>query len=110
MKEIIVLPTFQREAKVLKKRYKSFVDDYEAFLDQLEKTPLMGTDLGYGLRKVRMSIASKSKGKSGGARVITFVIKEKEETISLLYIYDKADRSNISKKELFKLLKQNDLI
>lgn len=109
MKEIVVLPTFQREAKVLKKRYKSFVDDYESFLDQIEKTPLMGTDLGGGFRKIRMAIASKSKGRSGGARVITFVVKEQEDSIYLLYIYDKSDRNNISKKELLKLLKQNEL-
>ena len=109
MKEVVVLPTFQREAKILHKRYKSFADDFDAFLEQIEKTPLMGTDLGHGFRKVRMAIASKSKGKSGGARIITFVVKAQEDTISLLYIYDKADRSNISKKELFDLLQQNGL-
>ncbi|MBR0046052.1 MAG: type II toxin-antitoxin system RelE/ParE family toxin [Bacteroidaceae bacterium] len=109
MREIVVLPTFQREAKILKKRYQSFVDDYEAFLDQIETNPLIGTDLGHGLRKVRMAIASKSKGKSGGARVITFLLKEQENTLSLLYIYDKADRSNISKKDLLNLLQQNGL-
>lgn len=44
-------------------------------------------------------IASKGKGKSGGARVITFtVIVSVEETeINLLYIYDKAERQAISK-------------
>lgn len=109
MREIVVLPTFQKEAKMLKKRYQSFVDDYEAFLDQIEKNPLMGTDLGHGFRKVRMAITAKSKGKSGGARVITFILKEQENTLSLLYIYDKADRSNISKKELLQLLKQNGI-
>ena len=33
-----------------------------------------GVDLGGGLHKIRMSIASKGKGKSGGARVITLTI------------------------------------
>ena len=40
-------------------------------IDDLEQNPLLGTDLGDGLRKVRMKITSKGKGKSGGARVIT---------------------------------------
>lgn len=35
----------------------------------------MGTDLGRGLRKIRMAITSKGKGKSGGARVITLVTR-----------------------------------
>lgn len=58
-----------------------------------------------------MRIASKGKGKSGGARVITFtvVVAVEETEINLLYIYDKAERSTISKSDLEKLLRQNDL-
>lgn len=58
-----------------------------------------------------MRIASKGKGKSGGARVITFtvVVAVEETEINLLYIYDKAERSTISKSNLEKLLRQNDL-
>ena len=36
------------------------------FLHSLQSNPLQGVDLGKGLRKIRMSIASKGKGKSGG--------------------------------------------
>ena len=32
----------------------------------------MGKDLGNGVRKIRMAVKSKGKGKSGGMRVITF--------------------------------------
>lgn len=58
-----------------------------------------------------MRIASKGKGKSGGARVITFtvVVAVEETEINLLYSYDKAERSTISKSNLEKLLRQNDL-
>ena len=48
------------------------LDDYDAFLTGLEQDPFQGTRLGKGVRKVRMAIASKGKGKSGGARVITY--------------------------------------
>ncbi|MDN0078615.1 type II toxin-antitoxin system RelE/ParE family toxin [Bacteroides gallinaceum] len=105
------LPTFKREAKRLNKHYASFADDYERFINELEANPRLGTDLGGGLRKIRMAITSKGKGKSGGARVISFtvVVAVEESEINLLYIYDKAERSSISKKEIEELLRLNRL-
>jgi hypothetical protein len=50
-----------------------------------------------------MAITSKGKGKSGGARIITFV-KISQTTVYLLSIYDKSDKENISDKELIELL------
>lgn len=69
---------------------------------------MQGTDLGNRLRKIRLAITSKGKGKSGGARVITYTITVQEEGIevTLLTIYDKSDRENVSDKELLDLLKQ----
>lgn len=109
---IIVKPSFQREAKRMAKHYRSFKSDYARLIEELEADPLLGTDLGGGLRKIRMAITSKGKGKSGGARVITFtVIVSVEETeINLLYIYDKAERSTITKGEIEMLLKKNGLL
>lgn len=108
---ILVKPTFEREAKRMAKHYASFKKDYENLINELEQNPLSGIDLGGGLRKIRMRIASKGKGKSGGARVITFtvVIAVDETEINLLYIYDKAERSSISTKELEELLRKNGL-
>lgn len=63
---IEVAPEFARRLKKLSKRYKSIKQDYEDFLHSLQSNPLQGVDLGKGLRKIRMSIASKGKGKSGG--------------------------------------------
>lgn len=61
--------------------------------------------LAVGLRyKISIAIASKGKGKSGGARVITnFVIAE--ETVFLISIYDKSEKENLTDKELDELLK-----
>jgi hypothetical protein len=48
-------------------------------------------------------IATRGKGKRGGARVITnFVISE--TTVYLLSIYDKSERDTISEKEISELL------
>ena len=70
--KIEALPPFAKEVKYLAKRYKSLKEDILRLRDELLENPLSGTDLGGGLRKVRMSIRSKSQGKRGGARVITF--------------------------------------
>ena len=63
------------------------------------------------MRKIRMSIHSKGKGKSGGARVITFsvVVAIEETEINLLYIYDKSERESISMSEIQELLRKNGL-
>ena len=68
------LPTFNRAAKRLNKHYASFPDDYAQLLEDLYANPALGTDLGRGLRKIRMRITSKGRGKSGGARVISFTV------------------------------------
>ena len=64
-----------------------------------ETTPVQGVALGNNFYKIRLSISSKTKGKSGGARVITFV-KVIKQTVYLSAIYDKSDQSDISDKEL----------
>lgn len=103
---------FEKEVKRLSKKYASLKHDLARLRDEILADPLLGTDLGGGLRKIRMAITSKGKRKSGGARVITFtVIVSVEETeINLLYIYDKAERSTITKGEIEMLLKKNGLL
>jgi len=110
--KITASKSFNKELKRLGKRYASLADDYETLLHDLKQNPALGTDLGRGLRKVRMRISSKGKGKSGGARVITFTViaSVDETTINLLYIYDKSERENISPKEIDTLLIANGFI
>ena len=62
--KINVEKEFERQLRKLTKKYRSIIDDYETFLDELEKDPYQGSSLGRGVRKVRMAIASKGKGKS----------------------------------------------
>jgi len=56
-----------------------------------------GTELTPGIRKIRMAIASKGRGKAGSARVITAnaIIAEHEGRIALLTIYDKLDAATV---------------
>ncbi len=103
--KIISLSSFDKEIKKLAKRYSSLKQDYADLLDEIELNPKLGTPIGRNCYKIRLSIASKGKGKSGGARVITHLIVNLEnETLYLLKIYDKADQDNISEVELKHLL------
>jgi hypothetical protein len=72
--------------------------------NQLATDPKQGTHLGSDIYKIRLSIASKRKGKSGGARVITFV-RVIESTVLLVTIYNKGERDSITDKEIKQLLK-----
>ena len=109
--KIKVLPDFAKTLKRLGKKYHSIKQDYGKLLEELYANPQAGVDLGGGLRKVRMAIASKGRGKSHGARVITFtvVVAIEESEINLLTIYDKAERESISQKEIEALLKEADI-
>ena len=108
--KIFTFPSFEKEAKRLNKRYKSFKSDLKELMNELSSSPSSGADLGGGLRKVRMAIKSKGTGKSGGARIITVVLADIEDGLGLLYIYDKSERSTIKGKELTDLLKKNGLV
>lgn len=103
---IIIERAFQREAKRLSKKYKSLKQDLVRLQDELLANPQSGVDLGNGVRKVRLAIASKNKGKSHGARVITYTYRIDEENgnITLLLIYDKEERENISAAEISRLV------
>jgi hypothetical protein len=107
--EIKATRIFIRCVKPLAKRYRSFRTDYAKFLDELEKNPELGVDLGDGFRKVRMAIASKGKGKSGGARVITLNFVKRNNCLYLIYAYDKSDADNVSLDVIKRYVREMDL-
>ena len=103
------LDEFLRGAKALRKKYPSFEGDYNTFLDELEKNPFSGESLGRHTYKNRMAIASKGRGKSGGARVITYNLQQPSEDeiiITLMTIYDKSDIDNVSDAYLSSLVQE----
>ena len=105
--DIRISSYFAHEAKRLSKHYPSFKNDYNEFLKSLKEDPYQGDDLGNGVRKVRMAITSKGKGKSGGARVITLniLINEENMEINLLLLYDKQVADNFNPLALKDALK-----
>ena len=107
MVDILYSAAFVRNMKRLAKKYKSFLSDLARFRKDLIENPAMGVDLGNGVRKIRMAVKSKGKGKSGGVRVITFnvIINETDAKITLLTVYDKSEQETISDKEIRILLR-----
>ncbi len=105
MFEVIPTPRFLRQVKKLKKKYKSLVSELIEFEESLCENPTQGTDLGNSTYKVRLAIQSKNSGKSGGARIITYVVTEQKE-VYLVSIYDKSEISTIKDSDIKKLIKE----
>ena len=99
------LPKFDKNLKALSKKYPSLKAEFIELVNSLKKNPTQGISLGNNCYKIRLAIASKGKGKSGGARVITN-IKISNNIIYLLTILDKTDQDTISDKELKELLSE----
>lgn len=102
--KILTLSVFDKQLKRLAKKYPSIKTDLTRLGAELSDNPTLGKSLGGNLYKVRLKITSKRTGKAGGARVITYV-KVIDETVTLSYIYDKAERDSVSDDELDELLK-----
>ncbi len=102
--KIKTIPYFDRQAKRLTRKYKSFKTELSLLFDSLEGDPTYGIALGNDCYKIRIAVKSKGKGKSGGARAVSHVIAVKED-VYLLTVFDKSEKENISDKELQELLK-----
>lgn len=100
---VIATEPFERKLKHLAKKHKSIKTDLLEIVEELSENPTLGTLIGKNCYKIRISISSKGKGKSGGARIITFV-RIANGTVFLMDIYDKSEQANISDKELQMLI------
>lgn len=96
-----ILPThrFEKELKRLVKKFPSLKIEFVALIEEIIKNPHSGTLIGNNCYKIRLAIESKGKGKSGGARAITYVYIE-SEIVYLLTIYDKSEKESLKANEL----------
>ena len=92
--KICFTPEFDRAFKKLAKRHRSLKEDFSSLLVSLVENPAQGVEFFAGVRKIRMAIGSKGRGKSGGARVI-FTCRIRKDTLHFLFIYDKRDMDNV---------------
>jgi len=119
MKAVVkITKTFKVAAKPLFKKYPSLIDDLDKIEDLLVQNPKLGIPLGNNIYKIRVQIKSKGKGKSGGARVISYVETivviddkdaEEETTVNLITIYDKSATDTIGDKEIKSLINSFNL-
>ncbi len=105
---VIPTPDFQKLFKKLAKKYPSLKADLQQLIGLLSENPTTGTNLGHNIYKIRMAISSKGRGKSGGARVVTFLLTDEME-IYLIHIYDKSQLDSLTKNQILDLLKKAGL-
>ncbi len=105
-----IIPThrFEKELKRLAKKFPSLKHEFSHLVSELSKTPDTGTFIGNNCYKIRLAIRSKGKGKSGGARVITYLYLQ-TETVYLLAIYDKSEKSDLRPNELKEMINSLEL-
>lgn len=101
--KVKTIEVFERQAKRLSKKYPSLKSDLFELIQSLKEKPYQKIELRKGCFKIRLSIKSKGKGKSGGARVITHLVFV-NETVYLLAIYDKSEKESLTDLELKELL------
>jgi len=101
--EVLATKPFERKVKRLAKKYKTLASNLADVMEALSENPFMGTLITKDCYKIRVAISGKGRGKSAGARLITYV-RIVSTTVYLLDIYDKSEQSNIPDKELKMLI------
>jgi mRNA-degrading endonuclease RelE of RelBE toxin-antitoxin system len=109
--EIVLTDTIKVAVRRLKKRYRHVVDDLEIAVNVLQERPELGKVIvgGHGVRKVRIANRDARRGKSGGYRVLYYLVDKLRKLLYLLFIYAKSDREDVDTKEIEQLLKQTRL-
>jgi len=111
--EVRITKSFKKAVKPLIKKYASLLQELADLEAELLENPRTGKSLGNDAYKIRLKIKSKGKGKSGGARVISYleseivgIVEATEEmmVVNLITIYDKAEKDTISDFELRELI------
>jgi len=100
---VIPTPRFKDQSKRLVRKFPSLKKELTDFEKSLSLNPHQGISLGHDAFKIRLAVRSKGKGKSGGVRVITYLISKQQE-IYLLSIYDKSEISTVADKELKRMI------
>ena len=102
-----------KKGKVQLKTAQGLLDELQRFIchrfeKEVTENPEHGTFIGNSCYKIRLAIESKNKGKSGGARVVTYLFA-KAELVYLLTIYDKSEKEDLKPKELLEMIESLEL-
>ena len=105
---IITTHRFEKELKRLVKKFPSLKSEFARLIANISKNPETGTFIGNNCYKIRLAIASKGKGKRGGARIVTHLYIA-TETIYLLTVYDKSEKADLKPTELKEMIESLEL-
>lgn len=103
--KVLAIPPFDRQLKKLIKKYPDFKEDISELADSLATNPKRGVAVGKCCYKIRVKFTLKGKGKSGGARVITY-LHMVQQKVYLLAVYDKSEVATIIDSQIVEQLKQ----
>jgi mRNA-degrading endonuclease RelE of RelBE toxin-antitoxin system len=109
--EIVLTDSIKIAVSKLKRRYRHVIDDLETAVNVLQERPQLGELIvgGHGVRKVRIANRNAKRGKSGGYRLLYYLVDEPKQLIYLLFLYTKSDRKDVDTKEIEQFLKQAGL-
>ncbi len=107
--EVFFSTAFKKELKRIAKKHRQILNDIKQLTEDLVENPIIGKDLGQNVYKIRLSISGTSKGKSGGARVITYV-KFTKESVILSEIYLKSEYNTVDADTVIKRLIEEGFI
>ena len=104
---IIVTPLFERKYKRLLKKFPLLHGELSLLETTLLENPKTGIELGSNIYKIRLANKNKNKGKSGGFRIVTYLVSKEynDNEINLITIFDKSEEANITKEEILKIIK-----
>ncbi len=106
---VVATEYFLRSVKKIFKKHRTILADIEKLDELLAKNPNYGTPLGNNLFKIRLAISNSGKGKSGGARVITYV-KITNNTVYMVAIYLKSEISSMDEQGILQKLAKDQLL
>ncbi|BAU52841.1 type II toxin-antitoxin system RelE/ParE family toxin [Mucilaginibacter gotjawali] len=103
---------FLKKAKRLLKKYHTLQFNLSQLEQDLIQNPRLGDNYGANIYKIRLADESKGKGKSGGFRIITYLIQENTDStdIYLITIFDKSEESSVSKDDIKEIIKSEGIV
>lgn len=105
--EVRVTPNFERSLKRLSKKYRRIGYDVDPLIQKLRSGEKPGDQIpgvGFTVYKERLPNRDAQAGKSGGYRVIYYILTE--STIYLLEIYAKTEQTDIPLEHIRRIISE----
>lgn len=99
---------FERAVKKLSKKYRNIKKDFLPILKQLQAGEFAGNAIsGFDseVYKLRVPSSDQKKGKSGGFRLIYYIVLDDSEVV-LLTVYAKSEKTNIKENEIRRIIEK----